>query len=72
MVGTRNLSGLNLWLKFVACWRDERGVAMTEYLMIVGILLPLIIYLFHPDNGFYAGARAQYDLTTLILSFPGP
>jgi len=59
-------------VKFVECLRDERGIAMTEYLIIVGILLPLIFYLFNPDNGFYKGARDQYDLTSMLLVFPGP
>ena len=59
-------------VKFAECLRDERGIAMTEYLIIVGILLPLIFYLFNPDNGFYKGARDQYDLTSMLLVFPGP
>jgi len=58
--------------KFKACLRDERGIAFTEYLMIVSITLALVFYLFHPDNGFYKGARAQYDRTKLLLSYPGP
>jgi hypothetical protein len=62
----------NVALKFVECLRDERGVAMTEYLLITGIMVPLAIYLFHPDNGFYAAARGQYNLTTLLLMYPGP
>jgi hypothetical protein len=62
----------NLRAKLAECIRDERGVAMTEYLIITGIMLPAIYYLIHPDNGFYSAARIQYDLTTLILTFPGP
>jgi hypothetical protein len=58
--------------KLAECWRDERGIAMTEYLIITGITLPLVFYLFHPDNGFYASAREQFDTTTLLLTFPGP
>ena len=58
--------------KFIACLHDERGVAMTEYLLIMGIMVPLAIYLFHPDNGFYKAARDQYNLTTTFLMFPGP
>jgi len=45
---------------------------MTEYLLITGIMVPAVFYLIHPDNGFYSSARAQYNLTTLILTFPGP
>ena len=62
----------NLMAKFKACLRDERGVAMTEYLLITAIILPLAIYLFHPDNGFYKSSRDQYNLTCLLLMFPGP
>ncbi len=58
--------------KLVECLRDDRGIAMTEYLLITGITLPMVFYLFHPDNGFYNAARQQYDLTTLLLTFPGP
>jgi hypothetical protein len=62
----------NLAAKFAQCMRDDRGIAMTEYLLITGIMLPAAFYLFHPDNGFYQGQRDQYDLTTLLLIFPGP
>lgn len=62
----------NLRSKFSECIRDERGVAMTEYLLITGIMVPAIYYLFHPDNGFYSAERFQYNLTTLLLVFPGP
>jgi len=62
----------NVAVKFVECMRDERGIAMTEYLIITGIMVPLAAYLFHPDNGFYKSARDQYELTTLLLMLPGP
>jgi len=58
--------------KFIECLHDDRGVAMTEYLIMAGITLPLVAYLFHPDNGIYQTARRQYDLTTLLLMLPGP
>ena len=45
---------------------------MAEYLVVTGVALPLAIYLFHPDNGFYKAARDQYELTTLLLRWPGP
>ena len=55
------------------CMRDERGIAMTEYLIISAfIALPALFYLYNPDNGFYKGARDQYELTTTLLIFPGP
>jgi hypothetical protein len=60
-------------VKFVECMRDERGTAMTEYIIISAfITLPAIFYLFNPDNGFYKAARDQYELTTTLLIFPGP
>jgi hypothetical protein len=45
---------------------------MTEYVLVSGIMVPLAIYLFHPDNGFYGAARSQYDMTNLLLMLPGP
>jgi len=64
----RNVAG-----KLVECLRDERGIAMTEYLLIsTFIALPAAFYLFNPDNGFYQAARNQYELTTTMLIFPGP
>jgi hypothetical protein len=62
----------NLRSKFSECLRDERGIAMTEYLLITGIMVPAAAYLIYPDNGFYYAARFQYNLTTLCLVFPGP
>jgi hypothetical protein len=58
--------------KLLECLRDDRGIAMTEYLLITGITLPMVFYLFHPDNGFYHGAREQFNTTALLLTFPGP
>jgi Flp pilus assembly pilin Flp len=58
--------------KLVECLRDERGSAMTEYLIVTGIMVPLAAYLFNPDNGFYQEFRTQYNLTTTLLMLPGP
>ena len=58
--------------KFSECLRDERGIALTEYLLLNAITLPMTYYLFHPDNGFYKMARDQFDLTKLLLTIPGP
>ena len=58
--------------KFFECLRDDRGVAMTEYLLVTCVTLPLVFILFHPDNGFYKAARDQYNLTTLLLVLPCP
>ena len=63
----------NVAAKFVECMRDERGIAMTEYIIISAfITLPALFYLYNPDNGFYKAARDQYELTTTLLIFPGP
>jgi len=62
----------DLPIRFLACLRDDRGTAMTEYLLVTGIMVPIAAYLFHPDNGFYHGMRLQYDLTTTLLQLPGP
>jgi len=69
---TSLFSWQNLCSRFLECIRDDRGVAMTEYLLITGIMVPAVIYLFHPDNGFYSAERFQYNLTTLVLTLPGP
>lgn len=65
-----NLS--RIWVLLKECFRDERGTAMTEYLLITGIMVPLIAYLFNPDAGFYPVLRNVYGLTTTILMYPGP
>ncbi len=62
----------NIAARFVECLKDDRGQAMTEYLLVTGIMVPLAIYLFHPDNGFYQEFRTQYNLTTTLLMYPGP
>lgn len=54
------------------CALDETGAAATEYVMLTLITVPMIVILFHPDNGFYKAARDQYELTNLLLQFPGP
>jgi len=68
----KQLSWRKLVARLLECLQDDRGSAMTEYLLVTGIMVPVAIYLFHPDNGFYKAARDQYELTTLLLQFPGP
>lgn len=58
--------------RFRACLRDDRGVAMTEYLLVTLVTLPFVFILFHPDNGFYRAAREQYELTRLLIILPMP
>ena len=62
----------SLGAKFRACLKDDRGQAMTEYLIVVGVVLPIACHLYQPDNGLYKALRDQYDLTSLLLLFPGP
>ena len=62
----------SLCAKFLECLRDERGVAMTEYLLVTGVMVPVAAYLFHPDNGFYANMRLQFDMTNTLLGWVGP
>lgn len=52
--------------------RDERAQALTEYVVLMLVVMTLCFYLYHPDNGFYHAARARYDLTTFLLQLPGP
>ena len=58
--------------RLLDCLRDESGQAMAEYLVVTSALLPVVFWLFHPDNGLFKSARDHYDLTTLLLVFPGP
>ena len=68
----RRLSWQRVWSQWRACLRDDRGVAMTEYLIITLVTLPLVFILFHPDNGFYHAAREQFELTRLLVILPMP
>jgi hypothetical protein len=69
---SRWMTGRELWARLLGCMKDERGAVMTEYLLVTGIMVPLAAYLFHPDNGFFQAMRNQYQLTNLLLMFPGP
>ena len=51
---------------------DDRGQAMTEYVMVTALMVALCAWLYYPDNGFYKTFRERYDLTTLVLQLPGP
>jgi Flp pilus assembly pilin Flp len=65
-------AGQDVIARFLECLRDERGTAMTEYLLITGIMVPVAAYLFHPDNGLYQAVRDQYNMTSALLIYPGP
>ena len=53
------------------CARDDRGVAMSEYTIVMLVTIPLICYLYHPDNGLFEAARTEFDMSRLMLMFPG-
>jgi hypothetical protein len=61
-----------IFVKLKECVQDERGSAMTEYLLISGIMIPIAAYLFSPDTGFCKEFREEYDATTFVLMYPGP
>jgi len=52
--------------------RDQNAQALTEYAVLMMIIMTLCFYLYHPDNLIYHAFRARYDMTVLMLSLPGP
>jgi hypothetical protein len=69
----KQFSWRHIRARWAACWRDETAVAMTEYLIVsVFVTLPVVYYLFDPDNAIYQGARSQFDATTDLLMMLGP
>ena len=61
-----------IFQRLIACFRDDRGVALTEYLVVNLVTIPVAFVLFHPDNGLYQAAREQFELTRILVVFPGP
>ncbi len=58
------------WMRaFIA---NERGQAMTEYVILSAVIVLLCAWLYYPHNGIYKNIRDRFDLTTLILQLPGP
>jgi hypothetical protein len=58
--------------KLRACLRDDSAQALTEYVLLMLVVCTFAFWLYHPDNGFYKAARDRYELTTLLLTLPGP
>jgi hypothetical protein len=58
--------------RLMALIRDERGTAMTEYLLVSGIMVLVAVWLFDPSNPFFQVFRSQYDTTMTLLQYPGP
>lgn len=63
------MNGKKTW---ITCLLSEDGQAITEYLVLMVITLPLIFWLFHPDNELVVALRDQLNLTNVMLLFPGP
>ena len=68
----KQFNARNLAAIFLKCLQDERGIAMSEYLIVTAIMVMLSIFLFNPDNGLYQALRNQYNVTTTLLGYPGP
>ncbi|HBA83001.1 MAG TPA: hypothetical protein DCZ95_02800 [Verrucomicrobia bacterium] len=51
---------------------DERGQAMTEYVILSAIIVVFCAWLYYPHNGIYKNFRDRFDLTALVLQWPGP
>ncbi len=51
---------------------QRSGQAITEYVVLLALTLPLVFWLFHPDNPLFTALRAQYNLITVLLLYPGP
>ena len=52
--------------------RDEKAQALTEYAVLMLVVMTLCFYLYHPDNLFYHAARSRCDLIVFMLTLPGP
>ena len=51
---------------------DERGQAMTEYVIVTAMMVAAAAYLYHPDNLIFNGIRGLFDRTALLMKLPGP
>ncbi len=52
--------------------KDCRGQAMTEYVVLAGVMVAVSAYLYYDQNEVFKGMRRTYDKTTLLLRLPGP
>ena len=48
------------------------GQTSTEYVILLGMVVMLCCYLYHPDNAIFYGMRTLYNRITLMLVLPGP
>lgn len=52
--------------------RDDRGQAMTEYVILSAVMIAIAAYLYLPDNNIYQGIRLKHDRTMIAIAHPGP
>ena len=52
--------------------RDEGAQAMTEYVILAGVMVVIAAYLYYPDNIIYQGFRLRYDRTVEVIAHPSP
>ena len=52
--------------------RDQRGQAMTEYVILTSVTVALAAYLYFPDNGIFQGFRNTFNKTRTIVPWVGP
>lgn len=52
--------------------RDDRGQAMTEYVILSAVLIALAAYLYLPDNDIFQSIRLKHDRTMIAIAHPGP
>ena len=51
---------------------DDRGQAMTEYVILTAVITAVAAYLYFPDNEIYRAIRKKHDRTMLAIAHPGP
>lgn len=52
--------------------RDQRGQALTEYVILTALMTAAAAYLYLPDNTIYRGTRLKHDRTQMVIAYPGP
>jgi len=53
-------------------WADERGQAMTEFVILTAVMTVVAAYLYYPDNNLFVGIRKLFDKHALVVGLPGP
>ena len=60
------------WNRVRALARDDRGQAMTEYVILSAVMVAVAAYLYLPDNDIYQGIRLKHDRANMAIAYPGP